>query len=214
MTTIENKEKKQGTAGFIGRFKPLHHGAALVLETLCQQAESVKIGIGSANKYNLRNPFTAEETEGMIRAYLAPRFRNFQIYHISDFGQIPNYADGEKWKEHVVEKLGSVDYFVSGNPHTSSLLEGVYAIIDPKYLIPAERYVQLRATEVRVEMAKGSERWKEMVPPEVAKYILDQRLQERLQREFGKEILLSIDGNNDYRHPETMDEERRHIRER
>lgn len=211
MTT---SKKKGGTAGFIGRFKPLHQGAALVLETLCQQAESVKIGIGSANKYNPRNPFTAEETEGMIRAYLSPRFSNFQIFYIPDFGQIPDYADGEKWKEHVVGELGRVDYFVSGNPHTSSILESAYTIIHPNEIIPAERYVQLRATEVRVEMAKGSERWKELVPTEVVKYILDQRLLERFQQEFGKETLQTIKRSDvrdgDYHRIETIDEERRH----
>lgn len=58
--------KTLGAVGFIGRFKPLHNGAALALETLCEQADKVKIGIGSVNKYNLRNPFTAEESQEMI----------------------------------------------------------------------------------------------------------------------------------------------------
>lgn len=54
--------KKFRKLGAIGRFKPLHLGAAAMLEALCENAEEVVIGIGSSNKYNLRNPFTAEES--------------------------------------------------------------------------------------------------------------------------------------------------------
>ena len=52
--------EKLGRVGFIGRFKPLHKAAAIVLEEICKRSDHVIIGIGSANKYNYRNPFTAE----------------------------------------------------------------------------------------------------------------------------------------------------------
>ena len=62
-----------GRVGFIGRFKPLHWGGARALDALCSQATHVMIGIGSANKHNARNPFSAEETQEMLDAYLRPR---------------------------------------------------------------------------------------------------------------------------------------------
>ena len=47
-------ENKLGTIGLIGRFKPLHLGASVLLESACEKAEKVIIGIGSSNKYNIR----------------------------------------------------------------------------------------------------------------------------------------------------------------
>jgi hypothetical protein len=51
----------------IARWKPVHIGHAAVLEGLVASAESVIIGIGSSNRYNAKNPFTAAETADMLR---------------------------------------------------------------------------------------------------------------------------------------------------
>ncbi len=211
MTSLE---KEIGTVGFIGRFKPLHKGAALALDLLCEQADWVKIGIGSANKYNLRNPFTAEETEAMLRTYLSPRHANYEIIHVPDFAQNPEDANGQRWKEYVVEHFGKLNYFISGNPHVQQLLQDKYPIIHPASRIPRERWIQLRATEVRVEMAKGSEQWKDLVPVEVAQYLQENQLLERFQQEFGEATLRDASSATQYRRTEKKEEESRHAREK
>lgn len=185
-----------------------------MLEAICCLAAEAIIGIGSSNKYDLRNPFTAEETEKMIQAYLAPRFSNFQMVRIPDFGHLPEYADGQMWKNYVIKTFGILDFFVSGNPYTSKLLQEDYKILHPKEIIPPEKYVSLRATKVRMEMANNSDCWKELVPVEVADYLIKSSLLERFQREFGEETLKSIKNNVDYRKIETMEEERQHAAEK
>ena len=77
-----------GRTGVIGRFKPLHNGGAMMLEAICRQAAHVTIGIGSSNKYNIRNPFTAAESEEMVRAFLADSYANYDIIHIPDFAHV------------------------------------------------------------------------------------------------------------------------------
>jgi nicotinamide mononucleotide adenylyltransferase len=59
--------------GMIARWRPVHRGHLAVLRALCDAAAEALIGIGSANRYNLRNPFTLEETTDMLRLALAGR---------------------------------------------------------------------------------------------------------------------------------------------
>ncbi len=200
-----------GRCGVVGRFKPLHLGGARMLDAVCAQADHVIIGVGSSNKYNLRNPFTADESEGMIRAYLSPRFANYSFIHIPDYGHIPEYRDGQRWKRHVIEGYGSLDCFVSGNAYVSDLLQDSYPIIDSPSLIPRDQWIRLKASAVRVAMAKGDE-WRGMVPREVAEYLDDHALVERFRREFGLETLASSVA--DPSRPESLRMERDHTYER
>jgi nicotinamide-nucleotide adenylyltransferase len=41
--------------GMIARWKPLHLGHVAVLQALCQRGDFVLIGMGSSNRYNVRN---------------------------------------------------------------------------------------------------------------------------------------------------------------
>ncbi len=208
------KTKQFQSLGLIGRFKPLHNGAALMLDAVCDRAEEVKIGIGSSNKYNLRNPFTAEETEQMIRAYLLPRHDNFEIIHVPDFAHVPEYADGQQWRKYVKDHFGTMDAFVSGNDYVQNLLKEDYTIIHPADLITTEKYLRMRATEVRIEMARlGS--WRNLIPQEVAAYLIENNLVERFCKDFGAQILAQVaEEDQIYKRTETKEEERRHTFEK
>ena len=207
------KNKTFGTVGLIGRFKPLHNGAVLMLEAVCNQAEQVKIGIGSSNKYNLRNPFTADETEGMLRAYLSPRYDNFEIIHVPDFAQIPEYADGQQWRKYVRENFGALEGFVSGNDYVRDGFKNVEAGTNPVDIIPRESRLVMRATEVRIEMARNGS-WKNLVPEEVADYLARNNLVERFHTEFGLQTLLQLTAEDEtYRRTETGEEEKKHTLE-
>lgn len=183
--------------GVIGRFKPLHNGGVIMLESVCDIADHAKIGIGSCNKYNPRNPFTAEESSDMIDAALAPRFSNYEILYIPDFGHMPQYRDGKRWAEEVVKLYGELDAFVSSNEYVMQLLGNHYRIIHPSGLIPEEKHVMVRGTIVRVEMAKG-EGWRKLVSREVEGYLDENRLVERFRREFGLETLAALADGSDY----------------
>ena len=53
--------------GMVARWKPVHLGHAAVLRGLMAAAPRVVLGIGSANRYDVRSPFTPAETRDMIR---------------------------------------------------------------------------------------------------------------------------------------------------
>ena len=105
----------------IARWKPVHIGQAPVLRGLCDCAEQAIIGIGSSNRYDLRNPFTVAETADMIRLVLEPR-TNYTLL------EVPDLDDGPRWRRMVLGMVGSADRFFTDNPYVASLLGDDYDV--------------------------------------------------------------------------------------
>ncbi|MEK6816851.1 MAG: hypothetical protein AABY09_04515 [Nanoarchaeota archaeon] len=203
--------KPYESLGVIGRFKPLHIGGELMLKAVCGNAERAVIGIGSCNKHNMRNPFTPEETKGMIDAVLAPKYSNYSIVFIPDFAHIPEFSDGQRWRKEIVGRFGTLDAFVSGDDYVSDLLKDDYRIIKPTELIRPEDYVFVRSTMVRVAMAKGED-YSRMVSAQVSEYLERNGLVERFRKEFGLQTLTSLADDAKIGH-ENKEEEKFHTME-
>lgn len=178
---LQYAPKRYQRAGTVARWKPVHLGHAAMLEALCDHAGHVLIGIGSANRRDARNPFTARETADMIEIALAGR-RNFELIEVEDLG------DGPRWRDLVTARFGALDLFATENAWVRTLLEPVYNVVHPVTLVAAERRVPVDGTMVRRAMARG-EGWEALVPPAVARYIRDRGLDARFRREFGLETL-------------------------
>lgn len=180
--------KRWKSAGLIGRFRPLHKGAASMLEFACEQAGHVVIGIGSSNRNDVRNPFTYEEVEQMIHAYMKDRHDNYSIVPVRDFGPEEGCFDDNRWIEEVKDTIANVEVILTGNPYVQATLENHYTIADPFESIPLERQFPTEGTRVRMRMA-GEWRWENDVPEEVVQYIKENRLDERFRNEHGAETL-------------------------
>jgi nicotinamide-nucleotide adenylyltransferase len=167
--------------GMVARWQPVHNGHIPVLRALCDLADRAIIGIGSANRHTVRNPFSLSETADMIRLVLAGR-ENYALL------PIPDLDDGPRWRAMVAERFGPLDLFVTANPYVWSLLSAEYPLARPVELIPANARVAVDGTMVRREMARGGG-WRALVPGEVADYIASRRLDERFRREFGLQTL-------------------------
>jgi nicotinamide-nucleotide adenylyltransferase len=170
-----------GRLAIIARWKPVHIGHAAVLEALAGRADHAIVGIGSSNRYNARNPFTAAETATMIRLALRGR-DNVSIV------EVPDLDDGPRWRLMVKEMLGPLDLFVTANAYVRSLLLEDYPILHPVHLVPPERRVRVDGSMVRAAMARG-EGWRALVPPEIERFLDDQGLVRRFRVEFGAETL-------------------------
>ena len=165
----------------IARWKPVHLGQAAVLRAMCNGAGHASIGVGSSNRYNLRNPFTLEETETMLRLTL-DGCSNFEII------PVPDLDDGPRWRAIVKEMFGDLDAFVTDNPYVANLMKDDYRLMRPVDWLPPSEHIRIDGTTVRGMMAKG-ERWQDWVPERVAQYIQENKLDERFRREFGLETL-------------------------
>ena len=204
-------EKMFKRVGVIGRFRPLHIGSANMLDALCECSEHVIIGIGSANRYNVRSSFTTEETKEMIDLYLSNRFSNYEIISIDDFGHLPEFRDGQRWREEILNKYGTLDMFVAGNAYVLNLLKEWYKTTHPSTLVPPEKRVPISGTMTRIEMAKAGN-WEQYVPLAVAAYLKEKGLVERFRKEFGLQTLMLL-AEEKYPRRETLEEERAHISE-
>jgi nicotinamide-nucleotide adenylyltransferase len=167
--------------GMVARWRPVHLGQAAVLEAMGRAAEQCLIGIGSANRYDLRNPFTLGETESMLHLVTGdqPSFRIIPI---------PDLDDGPGWRQMVYELFGDLDLFLTDNRYVWSLMTGLYPLARPVTLVPPAHRVEVSGTMVRSAMA-GGDGWQELVPEKVAAYLVSSRLDKRFRREFGLQTL-------------------------
>jgi nicotinamide mononucleotide adenylyltransferase len=167
-------------AGFVARFRPPHLGQAAVLAALSREAETVVVGVGSANRYDLDNPFTGAETAELLRPLL-PAGR-------AELHLLPDLYDGPRWAAMVRERFGELDLFVTANPWVHSLVEGFWAVESTLAILgPGER-VAVDGRTVRRAMARGEE-WARLVPDAVARALRERGLVRRFREEFGLETL-------------------------
>ena len=166
-----------GRLAMIARWKPVHLGHAAVLEELVERADEVILGIGSSNRYNAKNPFTAAETAEMLRLVVGHRPEVRLV-------EVPDLDDGPRWRLMVREMLGPLDLFVTANGYVRGLLLEDYPILHPVHLVAPERRVRVNGTMVRAAMARGED-FRALVPEAVARFLDERGLVERLRAEFG-----------------------------
>jgi nicotinamide-nucleotide adenylyltransferase len=169
-------------AAMIARWKPVHLGHQAVLKALLRSAEHVTIGIGSSNKLDVHNPFSAAETREMLESCLGDGLARCEILEVPDLG------NGPKWRAMVVELLGTLDAFVTANDWVHRLLEHDYLVVHPVTLLSPEEQVRVSGTMVRARMARGED-WRALVPESTARYLTERDLVARFVRDFGLQTL-------------------------
>lgn len=195
------------TIGLVARFRPLHLAHAALLDAVCARAGAdgrVLVGIGSANRYGPRNPFTAGEASVMVEAVLGGRHANYALFGVPDLGH------GPRWRDLVRELMGPLDLFVTANPYVRDLLAGVYPLAHPLDLVPPARRVAVSGEMVRRALARGGDGWRDLVPCEVAAVLERHGLVERFRREFGLSTLAQEAAGAAATSP-TAAEEERHV---
>lgn len=170
--------------GMIARWQPVHLGHAVILNALQGMESAIKIGLGSANRYNYRKPFTHAETVAMLRLVICEQDR-------FDFSPIPDLNHGEEWAKMIHTRMGALDILITANPYVKSLLSGYYQIMHPLQIIKEADRVAVDGSMVRLAMAK-KETWQRLVPDVVAWYIQQNALDVRFREEFGLQTLASI----------------------
>lgn len=170
----------------VARWKPVHLGHAAVLRGLVRNAQLALIGIGSSNKYDVENPFTAAETADMIRCVLAGH-DNYRLIDVPDLG------NGPRWRSLVRQLFGPVDVFVTANAYVYSLLREVYPMMHPVRLVPASERNPQNGAAVRQAMARPGQEWADLLPRSVADYLRERGLIERFRREFGRATLATFE---------------------
>jgi nicotinamide-nucleotide adenylyltransferase len=157
---------------FIGRFQPFHNAHLSDIKLAMKEGYSVIIAIGSSQESGTKgNPFSYEERAEMIsKTLLANNIDNHDILAISDIN------NDQKWVEHVKSIVKRFDIVYTGNNFTEKLFNEKGIAVRKITLIP-----HVSATEIRKRILHGN-KWKELVPKEVAEFIEKMNGVERIKQ--------------------------------
>jgi len=162
---------------FIGRFQPFHKGHLAVIEWLLERFDEVVVAIGMASEsYTWRNPFTAGERLLMIREAL--REKGLDLSRIITI-TVPTLEVSIASLHYILMLSPPVNAIATRNPVMESAARdiGLNIIIPP--LFNREAFM---GEKIRLMIVAEDEKWKELVPPSVAKIIEDVNGVERLKK--------------------------------
>ena len=140
----------------IGRFQPFHLGHLEAVNFALSKVDQLYIGIGSSNKSNeLRNPFTADERNQMIKSSLDEIImQRVSLYNI------PDVDDHSKWTESIDKIIPKYDIVFSNDDFTHRLYEENTKKIISVALKSRE---DLSGTNIR-RLIQYDGNWKDLVP--------------------------------------------------
>ena len=140
----------------IGRFQPFHLGHLEAVNFALSKVDQLYIGIGSSNKSNeLRNPFTADERNQMIKSSLdETTMQRIGLYNI------PDVDDHSKWTESIDKIIPKYDIVFSNDDFTHRLYEENTKKIISVVLKSRE---DLSGTNIR-RLIQSDGNWKDLVP--------------------------------------------------
>ncbi len=160
------RTSSNGTALFIGRFQPLHHGHIYVLRNILKSYKKIKIGIGSSQLSNkINDPFTSTEREEFLKAIFKKRNispKRYEVYHI------PDIFNAKKWVDHVVSIVGEFNALFSNSDWIRALFQNKGFKVEKKIAIFKNKF---NASNIRRLIIKNNRSWKLLVPKEVIELI-------------------------------------------
>ncbi len=157
---------------FLGRFQPFHKGHLHVIEGAVKEVDELKIAIGSSQEYDTdKNPFSADEREGMINEVLMGKryFDQVKFYHVPDI-----FSDG-KYVEHLRKITGDFDVvYAAENLLTKKLFKEAGCKV-----ITCERMNNYSSTTIR-EHIQNNKNWEHIVPEYVFHYIKKKKAEKNI----------------------------------
>jgi len=165
-----------------GRFQPIHWGHVNVIKWSLEKVDEIIIVIGTAQEsHTIANPFTAGERVVMIKEALKDAGLDLSRVYIIP---VPDILMNVVWVKYVAMYVPPFTYGIARNPLVVRLFKeaGYEVLIPPPY--NRENY---SSTKIRTLMLMGDEKWRELVPPSVAKFIDEIKGVERLKEIVGKD---------------------------
>jgi nicotinamide-nucleotide adenylyltransferase len=151
----------------VGRFQPFHRGHLAVVHEIRTRrpAEELILGVGSAQEsYTWKNPFTSGERIEMVgRALLEAKIDGVVALPLPDIHQ---HALWVRYVESLAPPFGRV---YTNNPLTRELFERAEYPVESPTLVQRDR---LEGETIRTMLASGGP-WRDLVPPSVARYLVE-----------------------------------------
>ncbi len=171
--------EKWRTGLYVGRFQPVHKGHIYAVDYALKKVKELIIGIGSAQfSHRNENPFTAGERFAMLRSGLDENNISRENYWIIP---IPDTLIHSLWTAQVTSFTPKFEVVFTNDPLSSELFTEAHI---PVREIPLMNRGNYSATVIRQKILNG-ERWEDLTPKSVARFIKKIRGVERI-RELAK----------------------------
>ncbi len=162
-------------AVFVGRFQPFHKGHLYTVRQIIERNEDLVIAIGSAQySHTPENPFTGGERVAMIKATLIEE--RLPLSRI-DIVPVPDINIHPLWVAHLRSLVPPFEKAYTHNPLVRQLFKDAGVTVDNTSLLEREQY---SGDQVRSLMRQNGA-WDQLVPPVVARFIRENRLDERVR---------------------------------
>ncbi len=141
----------------IGRFQPFHNGHKFLIEKALKLCDKIYIGIGSSNKSDDKNPYSASERLSHIKKFLKNEKIEDRVIKILKLNDNP---DDDVWFENLYKMTGPFDVTIGNNPWNNGIIErhGIPAV----YIGFHKRHV-LEGIKIR-KLMQENKKWEERVP--------------------------------------------------
>ncbi len=104
----------------IGRFQPFHLGHKFLIEEALKYCDKIIIGIGSSNKKNKDNPWSAHERREMIEQFIKHQEYESKILKIVNSEDDP---DDDVWFQKLYKKTGPFDVTLGNNEWNNGIIK-------------------------------------------------------------------------------------------
>lgn len=159
---------------FVGRFQPFHNGHLKGIEWALKRCDELVIAVGSTQRsFGRMDLFTAGERVEMIRRVLKARKLDGRCITIP----VSDINNNALWVSHLTSLCPEFKVVFSNN----SLVKLLFSEAGRKVLeVPLFERKRCDGTYIRKLMLSG-DKWKELVPHEVAGFIAESKGVERLR---------------------------------
>ncbi len=161
---------------YLGRFQPIHNGHIWAINRALKSCDELILAVGSAQKsHETHDPFTTGERLQMIR--LALKEAKIDSDRVRVIPIPDTWESHSLWVARVESYCDKFEAVFSNQPLVVRLFKETGFKIER---IPLYKRNTLSGTELRRKMLKGEE-WEDYVPRNVAKFIRDRKLVERIR---------------------------------
>lgn len=161
---------------FFGRFQPFHKGHLEVARMILEEHDELVFLIGMATEsHTHRNPFTAGERIEMIRRGMRDAGVGLERVITATLHTMEIHVSSAHMALNMVPPVDAV--YVGNRIMARVFRELGVKVVMPQ---PVKRGVY-NASYIRSLMARGDPRWRELVSPSVAEYLLSIGAEERMR---------------------------------
>lgn len=150
----------------IGRFQPFHKGHEYLFKKAFEHCEKVIIGIGSSNRRNKNNPWSAKERRLMLKKFIDENNYHDRVTKILNLDDNP---DDDVWFKNLYKKTGTFDVTLGNNEWNNEIIKrhGIDAIYTGIF-----NREELEGFKIR-KLIREKKPWKNRVPSYIIRFIRD-----------------------------------------